>query len=126
MGVEAAARSLNNALPGVSAEALERCGLRDQHILRVARYRGLAFSRLVPDEIVGSAEFVDGSGREAGCWPAGYADHYVKDHGVVPSVRFIDYIEGLDLAALEHVAQQAMRCAARQEAGDQTATMLES
>ena len=32
----------------------------------------------------------EGEGREV-CWPAGY-EHYVKEHGVIPSKQFYDII----------------------------------
>lgn len=49
---------------------------------------GYAPSRLVPGFKVGSGEYRDGNIS----WPEGYVEHYVRDHNVMPTQRFYNYI----------------------------------
>jgi hypothetical protein len=49
---------------------------------------GYAPSRLVPNFMVGSGEYRDGDVF----WPEGYVEHYIRDHNVMPTRRFYNYI----------------------------------
>ncbi|CAE8584428.1 unnamed protein product [Polarella glacialis] len=71
--------------------------LREVPSVKLMHYRGLSWSRIQPNVIVGSGEFQDGRGENLGCWPQGYADHYVERHGVIPSERFDAYVREFDL-----------------------------
>ncbi|CAD7946859.1 unnamed protein product [Amoebophrya sp. A120] len=57
---------------------------------RVASERGPSMSRLVPDHAVGNREFKDENNFIV--WPENYADHYIGEHDVPPTERFVHYI----------------------------------
>ncbi|CAD7950799.1 unnamed protein product [Amoebophrya sp. A120] len=77
-------------------------GRRQHHsskvYLQFRQYRGLAFSRVAPGEIVGSgeyqAEYFDTVEHERRImvWPQGYAEHYICQHNVLPTERFFRFV----------------------------------
>lgn len=50
--------------------------------------RGLSHSRLVSGAVVAAGEYED----NGICWPEGYVEHYIRDHNVMPTKRFYDYV----------------------------------
>jgi hypothetical protein len=52
-------------------------------------YRGLSFSRL-DGSVVGNEEYQDTTNNI--CWPQGYIEHYIRDHNVMPTEKFYNYI----------------------------------
>jgi hypothetical protein len=61
---------------------------RKENDVKVMQNLGYAPSRLVPNFMVGSAEYRDGEVF----WPEGYVEHYIRDHNVMPTKRFYNYI----------------------------------
>ena len=56
----------------------------------IKNYMGYAHSRLVPGHKVGIGTFVDPSCDIS--WPEGYVQHYIRDHNVMPTEKFYDYM----------------------------------
>lgn len=61
---------------------------RKENDVKMLQALGYAPSRLVPNFMVGSAEYRDGEVF----WPEGYVEHYIRDHNVMPTKRFYNYI----------------------------------
>ncbi|CAH6419169.1 Hypothetical protein HVR_LOCUS365 [uncultured virus] len=54
------------------------------------RYRGLSPSRIISNEYVGAGEYEDTEYNM--CWPENYIGHYIRDHNVMPTRRFYEYV----------------------------------
>jgi hypothetical protein len=52
------------------------------------KYRGYSISRIDDKTIVGSSEYSLNNWR----WPAGFAEHYVRDNRVKPTDEFLNFI----------------------------------
>ena len=51
-------------------------------------WRGFANSRLTGEPVAAGEFIMDGVK-----WPYGYVDHYIRDHNVMPTKRFYEFIK---------------------------------
>ena len=79
---------ITNVLSEENAKKIYSLIKKKERAASKTQYRGMSISRIDNKTIVGSAEFK----RDGWIWPAGFAEHYVRDNRVSPSKEFLDYI----------------------------------
>eukprot|EP00929_Paragymnodinium_shiwhaense_P043762 TRINITY_DN22489_c0_g1_i2.p1 TRINITY_DN22489_c0_g1~~TRINITY_DN22489_c0_g1_i2.p1 ORF type:complete len:112 (-),score=29.06 TRINITY_DN22489_c0_g1_i2:173-508(-) len=95
----------------LTPDTLASCGVKEEPFVLVARYRGIAWSRII-QEMLGSAEYKDARPGQAMCWPDGYSSHYIEEFNVKPTQLFIDYINSFDLEAFKAAVAKVTACVA--------------